>query len=274
MTFTDTLGAIVAKQNSLLCVGLDPDVTKMPAQFVTDPTPLYSFCKEIIDATADLVCAYKPNSAFFEASGAEGVAQLKQVCTYIREKAPDVIIILDYKRGDIGNTNNYYTEFAFNYVGVDAVTIQPYLGQEAVQSYLDYADKGVIVLCRTSNAGSGEFQDLEVNGRKLYLYVAEQVATQWNTNKNCMLVVGATYPAEMAEVRQLVGDDMWFLVPGLGAQGGNVAATVKAGINAAGAGMIINSSRDILYQSNEFDFADKARQRATETRDEINKYRS
>lgn len=267
MTFLEKLDAAVTQNNSLLCVGLDPDVDKLPIG-----QDVVSFNQAIIDATADLVCAFKPNSAFYEARGAAGITELKQTCTYIHEKYPDIPIILDFKRADIGNTNNYYAQFAFEELGVDAVTIQPYLGQEAVQAFLDYSDKGIIVLCRTSNAGAGEFQDLLVDGRKLYMQVAENVATKWNTNGNCLLVVGATYPDELAEVRRIVGD-MPILLPGVGAQGGDVEAALQAGLNNAGRGLIINSSRGVLYASAGEDFAEASRTVAEQTRDEINKYR-
>ncbi len=273
MDFKLKLSNLTSKNNSLLCVGLDPDITKLPESLRGSGTPYFSFNKAIMDATADLVCAFKPNSAFYEARGAGGIEELKQTCMYIQQRYPEIPIILDFKRGDIGNTNNNYADFAFDYLGVDAVTIQPYQGREAVQSFLDYKDKGIIVLCRTSNSGAGEFQDLSVDGRKLYLTVAENVAKNWNTNDNCLLVVGATVPEELAEIRALVGDDMVFLVPGVGAQGGDVEATVNAGKNTSGTGMIINSSRAILYADGSESFAEVARQMATETRDEINKYR-
>lgn len=273
MTFLEKLDACVTKNDSLLCVGLDPDMAKLPAHLKDIAAPYFAFNKAIIDATADLVCAYKPNSAFYEARGAAGIEELQLTCSYIADHYPHIPIILDFKRGDIGNTNNHYAEFAFDYLRSDAVTIQPYMGREAVQSYLDHKDKGVIVLCRTSNAGAAEFQDLPVDGKKLYLQVAENVATNWNSNGNCLLVIGATYPAEMAEVRQLVGDEMVLLVPGLGAQGGDMAAAIEAGKNAAGRGMIINSSRDILYAGGGEDFAGVAKARALAVRDEINSYR-
>jgi orotidine-5'-phosphate decarboxylase len=262
MTFLEKLDACVTRNNSLLCVGLDPDATKMPAGIST-----LEFNKAIIDATADLVCAFKPNSAFYEARGAEGITELKQTCDYLHEKYPNIPIILDYKRADIGSTNEKYATFAFDYLGVDAVTIQAYFGQDAVQPFLDYADKGIIIMCKNSNPGSGEFQDLEVNGKKLYLQVAENVATEWNANSNCLLVVGATFPEELADVRKVVGDDMVILMPGIGAQGGDVEAALKAGRNSHGRGLVVNSSRAILYAAD-------ARQAATEMRDEINKYRS
>jgi orotidine-5'-phosphate decarboxylase len=202
-----------------------------------------------------------------------GIEELKQACDYIHAKCPDVPIILDFKRGDIGNTNQNYAIFAFDYIGADAITVQPYLGKEAVQAFLDYKDKGIMVLCRTSNPGSGELQDLEVNGRKLYQVLAQNVKDSWNENGNCQLVVGATYPDELSEVRKIVGEDMVLLVPGVGAQGADIEATLKAGINKSGRGIIVNSGRDILYASSGTDFAEAAKKRAQETRDEINKYR-
>lgn len=272
MTFLEKLDSAVTKNNSLLCVGLDPDMTKLPAHILDEPASYFAFNKEIIDATADLVCAYKPNSAFYEARGAAGIEELQLTCAYLTEHYPQIPIILDFKRGDIGNTNNHYANFAFDYLCVDAITVQPYQGREAVESFLHYADKGIIVLCKTSNAGSSELQDLEVDGRKLYLQVAKNVAQDWNTAGNCLLVVGATYPAELAAVRQVVGPNMVLLVPGIGAQGGDIAATLKAGL-AGGRGLIINSARDIIYADSGHDFAGAARARAMLTRDEINKYR-
>jgi orotidine-5'-phosphate decarboxylase len=273
MDFITKLKAIWDKNNSLLCVGLDPDMAKLPTHLQDSDAPYFTFNKAIIDATADIVCAYKPNSAFYEARGAAGIQELQLTCAYIHEKYPDIPIILDFKRGDIGNTNNHYASFAFDYLGADAVTIQPWQGSEAIQVFLDYKDKGIMVLDRTSNPGSGEFQDLVVNGRKLYLQVAENVRDNWNKNGNCQLVVGATFPQEMAEIRELVGNAMIFLVPGLGAQGGDAEATVKAGLNTDGTGLIINSSRAIIFASASKDFADAARQKAIETRDQINSYR-
>jgi orotidine-5'-phosphate decarboxylase len=273
MTFLQKLEAAVDKNNSLLCIGLDPDLDKLPAGLREIDSPYFVFNKAIIDATADLVCAYKPNSAFYEARGAAGIEELKLTCDYIAENYPEIPVILDFKRGDIGNTNDKYAEFAFDYLGVDAVTVQPYFGYESIKSFFEYSDKGIIVMCRNSNQGSGEFQDLEVGDRKLYQQVAENVATKWNANGNCLLVVGATYPDELAEVRKIVGNDMVLLVPGIGAQGGDVEATLKAGLNAQGKGLIVNSARAILYASDGEDYADFARAKAIETLDDINKYR-
>lgn len=273
MDFLSKLNAAIDANNSLLCVGLDPNIEMLPDSLKDDKHGFTIFNKAIIDATADLVCAYKPNSAFYEARGAEGIVELKQACDYINEKYPTIPIILDFKRGDIGSTNEQHAKYAFDYLGADAITVHPYQGGRALQAFLDHKDKGIIVWVRSSNPGGGEFQDLEVNGRKLYLEVADSVVKNWNTNNNCLLVVGATYPGELGEIRRVVGDDMVFLVPGIGAQGGDVEASVKAGQNSFGKGMIINSTRDIIYASIGDDYAEAARARATEVRDEINKYR-
>ena len=273
MTFLEKLDAAVSANNSLLCVGLDPDMGKLPTHLQGGKTAFSEFCNSIVDATADLVCAFKPNSAFFEAHGPEGLEELKRVCDYIRKNHPTIPIVLDFKRGDIGNTNNYYVEFAYTYLGVDAVTVHPYFGKESLKAYLDQTDKGVIVMIRSSNPGAGEFQDLEVKGQKLFLTIADKVTNDWNSAGNCLLMIGATYPEEMAETRQKVGDDMWFLVPGLGAQGGDAGRFVEAGVNKRGRGLIINSSRDIIYQSPGKDFAEAARARALAVKDEINEHR-
>lgn len=248
-----------------LCVGLDPDLERLPdsARGATVRERLLAFLAPIIDATADIAGFYKPNSAFFEAYGAEGFEALADTCAHIRAAAPQCPIILDAKRGDIGTTNEGYVRMAFDVLGVDAITVHPYLGGEALQPFLDRREKGVIVLAKTSNHGSGEFQDREVDGEPLYARVARHVATEWNRNGNCGLVVGSTYPRELAHVRAIVGR-MPILMPGVGAQGADVAASVKAGRNGDGSGMIINSSRGILYASSGTDFADAARQQAQE----------
>ncbi|HYH36234.1 MAG TPA: orotidine-5'-phosphate decarboxylase [Candidatus Saccharimonadales bacterium] len=274
MNFLQKLDSAVDGNNSLLCVGLDPDLEKMPKRFRDGRTPLLDFNKAIIDATADLVCAFKPNPAFYEVRGAEGIEELKETCAYINGRYPELPVIVDLKRGDIGNTNKHSAGFAFDYLAADAVTIHPWQGGKAVQPFLDYKDKGIIVLCRTSNDGAGEFQDLQADGRALFMHVAENVAKKWNVNNNCLLVVGATYPEETAAIRELVGNEMVFLVPGLGAQGADVEAAVRAGVNSTGKGLVINSARGILYASTGDDFAEAARAAATAARDEINEYRS
>ncbi len=272
MNFKQKLEAIIQAQNSLVCVGLDSEVGKLPAVVKNSITPQFDFNKAIIEATHDLVCAYKPNSAFYEARGAQGITELKLTCDYLHEHYPAVPIILDAKRADIGNTNEGYAGFAFDYLGADAITLHPYLGSEALKPFLSRADKGCIILCRTSNLGAGELQDLLVEGEPMYKVLARRVIGVWNVNDNCMMVVGATYPNELAEIRKLVGD-MYLLVPGIGAQGGEVAKTVLAGRNSQGAGMVINSSRGIIFASGGADFATVARTATVQLRDEINKYR-
>lgn len=269
MTFLEKLNIIVSQNNSLLCVGLDPTLDRIPSHFKKQNDTLFSFNKAIIDATADLVCAFKPNSAFYEAEGTAGIDQLHATCHYIRENYPHIPIILDFKRADIGNTNLAYAKFAFDYLGVDSVTLHSYLGRDAIQPFLDYKDKGLMIFVRSSNPGSGEIQDLEVNGTKLYLVVAKKIKEEWNENNNCQLIVGATYPVELAEIRTLVGDDMVFLVPGTGTQGGQ-AELLKGGLTSRGDGLIINSSRETMYASSGKDFAEAARAKAIELRDEIN----
>jgi orotidine-5'-phosphate decarboxylase len=272
MTFIQKLTAAWETNHSLLCVGLDPDMARLPAQFQNDPNGIYKFCTEIIDATADLACAFKPQIAYFAALSAE--RQLEEICAYARENYPHVPLILDSKRGDIGATAKQYAREAYDRYGADAVTVSPYMGSDSVEPYMEWTDRGVIVLCRTSNPGGSDLQFLQVDGKPLYQHVARLVAEKWNANGQCALVVGATFPEELAQVRAIVGD-MPLLVPGVGAQGGDVEATVKSGRTANGTGMMINSSRAILYAPQEAgeDFAAAARRVAQETRDAINQYR-
>ena len=273
MNFKRKLSKSWENSGSLLCVGLDPDVIKMSSTIAKSAEPLFTFNKAIIDATADQVCVYKPNSAMYEAYGSSGIEQLKKTCEYLQSNHPTIPILLDFKRADIGNTNNYYAQFAFDYLGVDAITINPYMGKEANEAFLAYKDKGIFILCRTSNPGAGEFQDLETDGKKLYQTVAENVMKKWDDNNNCALVIGSPYPKELATIRKSLNDDTIFLIPGAGTQGGSIEATVRAGVNKSGTGVIINSSREIIYASNDDDFTEAARQKAVMLRDEINKYR-
>lgn len=272
MDFNIKLTNAIQKNNSLLCVGLDPEITKLPEHLKQNDHPQFEFNKAIIDATHDIACVFKPNSAFYEALGDTGIQQLKLTCDYINETYPKIPIILDAKRADIGNTNNGYVAFAYDYLNVDAITLNPYLGREAIQPFLDRADKCSIILCKTSNKGSGELQDLQFGGKPLYEIVAEKIVNEWNEKNNCAMVIGATYPDELTKVRDIAGD-MTFLVPGVGAQGGDVETFVKAGINSQKAGLLINSSRGIIFASNGTDFAARARDEALKLRDEINKYR-
>lgn len=263
-------------KGNLVCVGLDSDPRKIPEsvrrKYDSDADAIVAFNRAIVEATHDLVCAYKPNSAYYEALGKLGMEALRRTIVDINEIASQVPVILDAKRADIGNTNEGYVSAVFDYLGADAVTVNPYLGAEALQPFLARADKGVIVLCRTSNPGAGEFQDLSVNGEPLYQYVARRVATEWDKNHNCALVVGATCPNELREVRALVGD-MPILIPGIGAQGGDVEKTVSAGKDSRGKGMIVNGSRGIIFASKGEDFAEAARVETMKLRDLINQYR-
>jgi orotidine-5'-phosphate decarboxylase len=218
----------------------------MPARFRSAERPLLEFGKWVISQTHEFAAAYKPNMAFYEAHGAQGVRELELTMEYLRKEHPEIVAICDAKRGDIGNTNRGYVEAVFDGMGFDAVTLHPYLGREALAPFLERCDKACIVLCRTSNAGAGEFQDLQCEGRPLWARVAERVSTGWNANGNLMLVVGATYPEEMRRIRE-IAPEIPFLVPGVGAQGGDVAEVVAAGINARGKGLLISSSRGILY---------------------------
>jgi orotidine-5'-phosphate decarboxylase len=272
VNFINKLSAAWASNDSLLCVGLDPDLARLPAQFAREPDAIVPFCTAIIDATADLACAFKPQIAYFAALGAE--PQLEAICAYLRANYPHIPLILDAKRGDIGATAHQYAREAYDRYGADAVTVNPYMGFDSVEPYLEWSERGVIVLCRTSNPGGSDLQFLQVDGKPLYQHVAALVAGKWNRNGQCSLVVGATFPEELAQVRAMVGD-MPLLVPGIGAQGGDIEATVRSGRSAAGAGMMINSSRAILYAQarRDEDFAAAARRVALETRDEINRYR-
>ncbi len=247
--------------DSMLCVGLDPD----PARFPNHVTSVADFCTAIIDATADLVCAFKPQIAFFSAIGAE--RDLERVCSYIRERYPDVLLVLDAKRGDIGSTAEQYAREAFDRYGAHAVTVNPYLGTDSVEPFLRHPDGGVFVLCRTSNAGGDDFQSLLSDGEPLYQHVARRVADHWSKLGDCGLVVGGTYPDELREVRAIVGD-LPLLVPGIGAQGGDASGTA-AGADSTGMGMVVNSSRAILYASSAADFEDAARAEAIGTRDAL-----
>jgi orotidine-5'-phosphate decarboxylase len=265
--FLETVRRRWQDADTLVCVGLDPEPTRFPACLAGDPDAVFAFCRAIVDATADLACTFKPQIAHFAALGAEDA--LRRLIAHIHDAHPGVPVILDAKRGDIGSTAQNYAIEAFDRYGADAVTVNPYLGRDSLQPFLDRADKGVIVLCRTSNPGAGDLQDLVVDGRPLYQHVAAKVAQDWNANGNCLLVVGATWPQQLREVRAIVGD-VPFLVPGVGAQGGDVEAVVKNGRTADGTGLLVSSSRAILYASGGDDFADAARAAATALRDAIN----
>lgn len=269
-TFIQRLRAAALRNDSLVCVGLDPEPSRLPAAVRDLPRAIFEFNRRIIDATAAEACCFKPQFAHYAALGAED--QLRDTIAYIHQQHPGLPVILDSKRGDIGSTAAKYARESFERYGADAVTVNPYLGFDSVAPYLEYADRGVIILCRTSNPGARDFQDLECGGRRLYRHVAERVAQQWNAAGNCMLVVGATYPQELAEIRAATGE-LPFLVPGVGAQGGDVGAAVRAGRTQDGFGVVLNSSRGILYAGNGADFDAAAAAAARQLREEINRWR-
>lgn len=271
-TFNQQLQSAWASQGSMLCVGFDPDPLRLPESLQGKPEGIFEFCREIADATADVVCAFKPQFAYFASQRAE--AQLEKLIKHLKDQYPHIPVILDSKRGDIGSTADHYALEAFERYGADAVTVNPYMGFDTIEPYLKHQGKGVIVLCRTSNPGGSDLQFLNISpqGEPLYLHLAKLAATQWNGSGQIGLVVGATFPEEISKVRAVVGD-MPLLIPGIGAQGGDIEATVKAGSvpGKPGTGMIINSSRAILYASSENDFAQAARKVAQATRDAINR---
>lgn len=240
-----------------VCVGLDTTMQGMPSTFRESPTAeaMFNFNRWIIDQTKDVACAYKPNVAFYEAEGVAGSTALGNTVRYLQHTHPDIPIIVDAKRGDIGNTNDGYVTSAFTELNADAITLSPYMGKESLEPFLKMEDKGLFFLCRTSNKGSDEFQNLVVEDpdggltMPLYQYVAQRIATHWNTRGNCGLVAGATFPAELGVIRALAGD-MPLLIPGIGAQGGDVGDVVPAGKNKHGTGMVINSSRGIIFAPN------------------------
>ena len=269
LTFLDMLATAERQNQSMLCVGLDPEPSKFPGKLKGNANKIYDFCATIVDATADLVIAFKPQIAYFAAHRAEG--QLERLMEHMRRVAPGVPIILDAKRGDIGSTAEQYAIEAFERYGADAVTLSPFMGFDSVAPYLKHAGKGAFLLCRTSNPGGDDLQNqrlASIDGQPLlYEHVARLAQGPWNLNGQLGLVVGATYPAEIERVRT-VAPTLPLLIPGVGAQGGNAVATVRAGWR-PGAPIIVNSSRAILYASQADDFAEKARLEAIKTRDEL-----
>ncbi len=270
-------------QGKFVCVGLDTDYNKIPQHLrensLRETDAILSFNKAIIDATKDLVCCYKPNFAFYERYGAYGIRALRNTILYINEFAPEVPVIVDAKRADIDNTNLGSVEGIFRYLKADAITVHPYLGGDALKPFLNCKEKGIIILCKTSNTGSSEFQNLPVTvdadtrtTKLVYEIVAEKVADYWNTNSNCLLVVGATYPEELKKVRSIVGS-MPILIPGIGAQGGDLEKTLEAGLDSTGEGVIINSSRGIIFASGGEDFAEAAQRETKKLHDAISAYR-
>ncbi len=275
MHFMQALRDRWSASGSLVCVGLDPEPAKFPARFAGDAEAVYAFCRDIVDATAEYACCFKPQIAHFAALGAEGA--LERLIAHVHASHPGIPVILDAKRGDIGSTAQRYAIEAFDRYGADAVTANPYLGRDSLQPFLDRADRGVVILCRTSNPGARDLQDLPVAGgdgaaRPLYQHVAEKVAREWNGHGNCMLVVGATWPEQLREVRAIAGD-LPFLVPGVGAQGGDAEAVVRNAKTADGTGLVVSSSRAILYASSGDDYAEAAATAARMLRDTLNRAR-
>ena len=265
--FTQQLERAWRENDSLVCVGLDPEIERFPPRIRAEASPIFQFNRAVIDATADLVCAFKPQFAHYAAYEAED--QLERTIEYIHRAHPGIPVILDAKRGDIGHTAERYAIEAFERYGADAVTVNPYLGGDSLEPFLRHTERGVLILCRTSNPGAGDLQDLRVEGRPLYQVVAELAARRWNVHGNCLLVIGATYPRELAEVRALVGD-MPLLVPGVGAQGGDVEQVVASGCTRSGTGLIVSSSRAILYASAGENFGQAARAATASLREKIN----
>ncbi len=261
---------------TLLCVGLDPDPARFPDAFVDSGSDgsadaLFSFCRDIVDATAQYACAFKPQIAYFAAHNG-GEAALQRLIAHINGSHPEVPVILDAKRGDIGSTAQQYAVEAFDRFGADAVTLNPYMGRDSADPFLQRDDRGCIFLCHTSNPGARDFQELDVGGEPLYRRIARTIAGGWNAAGNCALVVGATFPEELKVIRGIVGD-MPLLIPGVGAQGGDVEAVVRNGATADGTGLMINSSRGILYASPGAGYAEAAAEAARELRDAINRCR-
>jgi len=267
--FAEKLEQSWSLNQSQLTLGLDPDPQRLPASLLNQPMAIYEFCRQMVDVCAPYVCAFKPQIAYFASAGAE--EELAALCQYIKQHHPKHLLVLDSKRGDIGSTAEHYAREAFERYQADAVTLNPYMGFDSIAPFLEWRDKGVFILCRTSNPGGSDLQGLTLeDGTPLYLQVARMVAEQWNQHHQCGLVVGATYPNEMAHIRQAIGDEVPLLIPGIGAQGGNIAQTVQAGKNSNQRGMLINSARAILYASTGSDWLQAARLAAQETQQAIN----
>lgn len=270
MNFIEKLNNIWKKNNSLVCVGLDPDLTKIPRFLHDREFSIFEFNKSIIDETHDLVCAYKPQVAYYAGQDVED--ELKMTIDYLRENYPEIPIIFDSKRGDIGSTAQMYAKEVFERYQADSVTVNPLMGTDTLKPFLDYAEKGVIALCRTSNPSGDEIQNLSVEGKEVYKFIAEYARDKWNYNNNILLVVGATYPEELGQIRAIC-KDMPFLVPGVGAQGGDVQKVIENGVTADGNGLIINSSRGIIYAGSDENFAKASRNAAQELNNTINSFR-
>jgi orotidine-5'-phosphate decarboxylase len=267
MNFTERLQNIQARQQSLLCIGLDVDEAKLPPHLLSEKNPTLEFNKRIIEATHDLACAYKPNLAFYEAMGERGLTTLRETLKFIPKS---VITIGDAKRGDIGNTAERYARSLFDDFGFDSITVNPYMGFDSVEPFITNPEKGVFLLALTSNPGSKDFQRLKVGTKPLYEKVV-QAAKKWNTQQNIGLVVGATHPKELQRIRKIV-PDMPILIPGIGKQGGDLKSAIQYGSDKHGQLAIINASRSILYASSGKDFAEAARAEAKRMIEEMTSY--
>lgn len=267
MNFYSKLRRSWEKSNSLVCIGLDPLIDRMPLHLRNKKNAIFEFNKAIIDLTAEHVCAFKPQIAYFSAQRAESA--LEDTIAYIHEKFPHVPVILDAKRSDFDLTAEQYVIEAFDRYKADALTVVPFQGTDALKPYLDRKDKGIILLCRTSNPSSADLQDLKVGGEPIYRVIAAKAVNDWNYNENVLLVVGATQPAELREIRSLVGQ-MPILVPGVGAQGGQIESTVQCGKDSFGTGLIVSSSRAVLYASTQEDYAEQALEVVLKMKNEIN----
>ena len=268
MNFVDKLRSRWREADSLVCVGLDPDPARFPETLLDEPDALFVFCRDIVDATAEFACAFKPQIAYFAAHNG-GEQALQRLIAHVAAAHPDVPVVLDAKRGDIGSTAEQYAAEAFDRFGADAVTLNPYMGRDSADPFLRRGDRGCIFLCHTSNPGARDFQELDVGGEPLYQRIARAIASDWNGAGNCGLVLGATFPEELGVIRGIVGD-MPLLIPGIGAQGGDVEAVVRHGATADGTGLMINSSRGILYASSGPDYAAAAAEAARALRDTVN----
>ena len=268
MNFVDKLRSRWREADSLVCVGLDPDPARFPETLLDEPDALFVFCRDIVDATAEFACAFKPQIAYFAAHNG-GEQALQRLIAHVAAAHPDVPVVLDAKRGDIGSTAEQYAAEAFDRFGADAVTLNPYMGRDSADPFLRRGDRGCIFLCHTSNPGARDFQELDVGGEPLYQRIARAIAADWNGAGNCGLVLGATFPEELGVIRGIVGD-MPLLIPGIGAQGGDVEAVVRHGATADGTGLMINSSRGILYASSGPDYAAAAAEAARALRDTVN----
>lgn len=283
MNFLQQLQKTARINNSFLCIGLDTDINKIPKHLLKTKDPVFDFNKSIIDNTHDLVCCYKLNVAYYSSLGVYGLQSLQKTIKYIHDHYTSISAILDAKRGDIGNTSEQYAKEVFDVLDADAVTVNPYLGFDALEPFFKHKDKGIIILCRTSNPGASDFQDTQVaiethpkggniKFEPLYITVAKKIVEWDKKYGNCLMVVGATWPNELKKVRS-IAKDMFFLIPGVGAQGGDLREILEFGLNKEKSGLIIHSARAIIYASNQKDFAQKAREKAQELKEEINAIR-